>query len=382
MRMSLALRFFLAYTAFIVYLCLFPWALRESAPGPLFIWNWPTGRTVIVDIFLNVGLYVPLGISCAMAFPGRFRALVVIALSFAISGSVEYVQTLVVGRVSSLFDLVANVSGAIAGLAATPILLKFGSHEGDRLRAAKLDYSSTILFCLFVFGHLFPFIPRYRLPHLLDAVNSITRLPTLASVTFTLVTFGCAALLVRRVFRPSLPWQLSMAAFVLFLMTRPLFVSRHFTGVDYLVAALGVIIGSTMHQGVAVRLLAVAFPFVLILREFYPFELSSTPQTFAWIPFSAFFSLEPTHVIQIFAEKLFLYGATIYVLAERGVSLRWATGLLMVFLAAGEAVQRFLPGRTPETSDIFLAAGIGLLLAICKHTERPAMGPHAGLRDN
>lgn len=377
MRMSLPLRVFLAYTAFIVYLCLFPWALRESAPGPLFIWNWPTGRTVVIDIFLNVGLYVPLGVSCAMAFPGRFRAAAVIALGVAISGSVEYAQTLVVGRVSSLFDLVANVSGAIIGLVAAPILLKYGSHEGDRLRAARMDYGSAILLCLFVFGHLFPFIPHYRLPHLLNALNSFTGLPDLVSVTFTVVTFGCAALLMRRFFTPAVPWQLSMACFALFLATRPLFVYRHFTGAEYLAAAIGVIVGSTMHQAVAVRLLAVAFPLVLILREFYPFVLSSTPQTFAWIPFLAFFSLEPTHVIQIFAEKLFLYGATIYVLTERGISVRWATGLLMVFLAAGETVQRYLPGRTPESSDIVLAAAIGLLLAICFHAKRSAMRHHS-----
>jgi VanZ family protein len=77
-----------------------------------------------VDFFLNMLLFVPLGV--LLQHEGRRRGvrmrstlLVTFAASAITSGSIEYLQVFL-PRDSSLFDVLANIAGALVGLGAEP----------------------------------------------------------------------------------------------------------------------------------------------------------------------------------------------------------------------------------------------------------------------
>ena len=63
--------------------------------------------------------------------------------------------------------------------------------------------------------------------------------------------------------------------------------------------------------------------------------------------------------------KLFLYTAILWV--ERSAGMRWAWALVVpgAILLTGELAQRYLPGRTPELTDlVLLLAGAVMLYLV------------------
>jgi VanZ family protein len=100
----------------------------------------------------------------------------------------------------------------------------------------------------------------------------------------------------------------------------------------------------------------------LVLDELRPFQFHQPPQPFGWLPFVSWFAGATESYYGIIFGKLFLYTAVVWLLRER--SLRWFTAVAIpsVILAVGETAQRYLHGRTPETTDLaLLAAGAFLL---------------------
>jgi hypothetical protein len=99
-----------------------------------------------------------------------------------------------------------------------------------------------------------------------------------------------------------------------------------------------------------------------VLRELSPFRLLETPQAFSWIPFAAAFDSERQSATVILLRKAFEYGALVWLFRAEGIS--YARGAVAVAgsLAVLEAMQRYLPGRTPEITDSVLAMLMGLVL--------------------
>jgi VanZ family protein len=106
------------YAALIAYASLYPFALRAPAPdwaAQLFATRYQTG----FDVALNVAAYLPLGLLAARYLATGRNVSRGIALAFvaglALSGSMEFLQLFVSGRVASATDVAANATGALAG---------------------------------------------------------------------------------------------------------------------------------------------------------------------------------------------------------------------------------------------------------------------------
>jgi hypothetical protein len=80
-----------------------------SSTGPL---SPLIGRLGLADIARNLALFAPLGVALALA--GRPLRIVVFT-SLLLSGSVEFAQLWIPGRLAGMRDLVANVGGAALG---------------------------------------------------------------------------------------------------------------------------------------------------------------------------------------------------------------------------------------------------------------------------
>src|SRR3954468_2157145 len=95
----------------IVYGSLYPFsfASRHSA---ILAWAWDGGVAAMRDAIINVALYFPIGY---LFFHTRRSLAVATLVSLAVSGGVELLQAFDHDRVSSLPDLLLNVSGGALG---------------------------------------------------------------------------------------------------------------------------------------------------------------------------------------------------------------------------------------------------------------------------
>jgi hypothetical protein len=110
------------------------------------------------------------------------------------------------------------------------------------------------------------------------------------------------------------------------------------------------------------RIAAILLLLWLAGDELRPFRFQSPPQPFWWLPFRSWFEGAFESYYTAFFGKLFFYTAILWV--ERKTGMRWIRALAApgVILFAGELAQRYLPGRTPESTDLFLLAAGAVLL--------------------
>ena len=127
---------------------------------------WPRYIT-LEDLLLNIGAYVPLGFLLTLALRPRLRAqravLATIALGIAVSVAMEYMQTLLPGRISSNVDVLTNGIGTILGALAAPLFAPT-RHLGQRLLALRARWflpgfradAGLIIVCLWLLTALHP----------------------------------------------------------------------------------------------------------------------------------------------------------------------------------------------------------------------------------
>jgi hypothetical protein len=121
-------------------------------------------------------------------------------------------------------------------------------------------------------------------------------------------------------------------------------------------------------QAKLAALLALA---ALILAGLIPFRFAGQPQAITWVPFLAMLQMPWESAFVILLGKSFLYGSAVWLLHQSGRAWLTSSALVALPLAGVEAMQVYLPGRTPETTDPLLAIllGCGLMLL-----ERPGAG--------
>jgi VanZ family protein len=292
--------FLLLYLAAVLYLSLYPWTFVSNSGPRSLSWVPLDTRRTILDAFLNVVFYMPLGAAafvllrprglekrlCAGAFIGS------LAFGTFVSFTVEWAQLSIPTRSGNLTDLASNSAGTLLGIAV--VILATSPPLASRLRV--LYFPSVLLLGLWAVWQAFLFLPRYG--PAIDLTHVIVGLVALALAT--------------------LRWQNRAAV--------PLLLTW------------------------------------LAIEELRPFQFHSPPQPFWWLPFQSWFVGAADSYYGTFFGKLFLYTAILCV--ERGSGMRWIWALLApgAILFAGELAQRYLPGRTPESTDLFLLAAGAVLL--------------------
>jgi VanZ family protein len=107
----------------------------------------------------------------------------------------------------------------------------------------------------------------------------------------------------------------------------------------------------------------------LAFEELRPFHFVGPPQAFGWLPFVSWFAGASESYYGVMFGKLFFYTAIVWTLRESKLRWLWAVAIPALILAAGEAAQRYLPGRTPESTDLALLAG-GAFLLLCVYDNK------------
>jgi VanZ family protein len=296
--------FLLLYLSGILYLSLYPWKIVLSPDPGTLVWVPLVARRDFLDAALNLVFYIPLGAAAFLSLRrGVFATVAAIAFGTFVSFAVEWVQLSIPTRFGNLADLASNSAGtllgvAIAFVATSPVLTPWW----------RAQYSQgTMLLGLWAGWQAFTFLlPRSW--STMDGSHEIVGLLVLA------------LLYVRRRIRSARHWLLISLALLIWLALDE-------------------------------------------LRPFHPQSLfGSPPQPFSWIPFESWFVGAAESYYGTFIGKLFLYTAILWV--ERSSGIRWIWALLApaAILLAGESAQRYLPGRTPELTDVFLLAAGAVML--------------------
>ncbi len=109
----------------------------------------------------------------------------------------------------------------------------------------------------------------------------------------------------------------------------------------------------------------------LIVDELRPFRFEGPPQPFWWLPFESWFVGAPDSYYGIIFGKLFFDAVMLWMERRAAIGWRWALAAPGGLVFLGELAQTYLPGRTPEITDlaVLFAAAVMLYWA-----EQPALG--------
>jgi VanZ family protein len=355
---------FIAVVLLIVYGSLYPWHFEfiRMPANPLWIllhaWGSHWDRRFAADVVINIALYVPLGMSGYLGFR-RFRIVGPVVVGAVVSACVEMAQLYTDTRICSAFDLLNNILGSALGVAlgmllesvAGPELTTFGEHKVQDRRAAAL------LFC-WVGALVFPLYPEMHLIALRADLRQFAHSPLFAALPFlsALASWFVAGLLLQSSgVRAASVW---LGLSVLLLPAQFVIVSRQPTRVEFIGAFAGflvfLVVGSRWGRAVAWGFLG-----LLVLRGLSPFQFGEA-HPFLWIPFEGFLEMNWQTGIEVLLEKLFYYGAAVWLLRKSGMTLRMACGVVVVLLGCIEGLQSHLPGRTAEITDPLLGLLVGL----------------------
>lgn len=353
--------------ALLIYGSVYPGVFRQTGAGAgdaflYLIHTWP-GRVSArsaVDCALNVLIYVPLGWIAYLCFRNVFAPM---AIAATLSFSVEILQFFLVGRVTSLLDVVSNVVGAAIGVCAARLL-----RVSLPFRALSREITAIVLVALWLLFHLFPFIPAlgyYRLEAKLRAFFVFSGVETLSATA----EWMAAAMLMEKIAGPGKApqWMLLLLAI---LPARLGILHQTLTASVLAGAVLGLGLWMWILRRSAYRVHAAAGLLLvsLVVSGLFPFQWTRRPQAFSWMPFSASFSMSHWESAGlILLRKAFRYGAAIWLLEQCRVPLTAAAGFVCILLAAMEVMQLYLPGRSPEIVDPLLAL---LMAATLRVLER------------
>jgi VanZ family protein len=369
--------------ALIVYGSLYPWEFRHGPLPPVgsmfYSWNaLVADRFSLRDVLINVVLYIPVGffghLACARNNAiTRFAGPVV--LGGVLSTAMEVVQLFTPRRQSSVVDVVANTAGTAVGVMLALFSRQLTNWPAIRTRSA--DRGAIALLSCGVAYLLYPFFPIFGRTALRYKLHVLAQSQWFDSVMFA--SAATAWFVAGRLFSalkvPS-PRASLMGAAAVALPAQLLVLTRypawpHITG-----AAAGVMVFCACYNRPSVRFDACAVWLLLVVRGLSPFRFTATANAFSWSPFAGSLGFSDwQRATLILVEKTFFYGAALWAIHRAGAGLWKSTAITAGTLALMEAAQVYLPGRTPEITDLILPVLIGFASYWASTSEVAQLSP-------
>ncbi|PLW81543.1 hypothetical protein CWI75_15025 [Kineobactrum sediminis] len=368
----------LAYVLLLVYGTWFPlnaWDWPRGGLEPFLAMDWPT-RMSRPDTILNLLVYVPFGLLVMLHLRYRtwLRLLLAILAGASLSTVLEFGQTYLPGRVTSLADILLNTCGSLVGAliagAATRLSLvqKLYKNSVRALRDPGKGRLALLALSLWALSQWLPLVPSLDMDnlraglaplkaHLLDHApfnhNGFIR--------YFLMLFGVATVALAALQPTSRHARLIVIAIMLVLAGKLIIVSRVLAP-ETLIAGICIVPPLLLLRHLPapmLRLLAFCALFAFHVHEsLLPGTADDALRPINWIPFRG--HMGSINGILHLLELVWLFVALAYVTSPE-YPLRWRGkmirgGLLMLPVIALEWYQQFVPGRYPDVTDIIVAA--------------------------
>jgi VanZ family protein len=362
----------------IAYGSLYPFQFSSPSTGPgpvhalLATWANKPGRG---DFLSNILLYTPLGFFGALTLTNTRRIvtrfLTILLLGATLSISVELAQYYDVGRDTQAVDLYANVLGTAVGALAGVI---FGAPHNWGLLSEITDHRIPALLVLaWAAYRLYPFVPTIDLHKYWNTLKPLLFMPNTTgydlfrhtAIWLTIFTLLSKLAAYRRMLIIPI-----FACTVLFSKILIISTSLSVAEVGGALGAYCIWIVLYPRGRVYVVVVLVLFGATVIAQRLEPFQFTTYPVPFGWIPFRSFMYGSIDVDVLSFLEKFFLYGSFIWLLVEAGVSHRSATVSVGGTLLATSIAETYLPHRSAEITDAMMALAIGGIFALISGERR------------
>jgi VanZ family protein len=370
----------------ILYGSLFPFRFAELGESSFFelLTSLRFQRTSRADLVANLLLYMPLGLCLLMSWPSRWGALPrlswTVLVGTMLSCAIEMLQVHAASRVSSLTDVVVNVSGTLAGASIALIYLEIGSTiRIPGIAPGRPEPVPLGILLLWLAFRLAPFVPALDWQKFKEALKPIFLEPRfeLLDTYRYMIGWLVVGYAVRCLWRREYAMHAFLAIVLIVLFGRIVVVGKVLVAPEILALVISIPLAAVMVALTDQRragLLALLLASVIVLQGLKPFELLAQPHSFSWMPFmnSLSDSLEVNYSILL--EKCFWYFSLVWLLTRQGTGILLATGLTTLLVALIEMAQLWLPERSAEITDPMLAFGAGIIVALLSRpsTLRPA----------
>jgi VanZ family protein len=360
----------LLIAAVIIYGSLYPFEFRahgglhNAVASLLAGWKRLTSRG---DIISNILLYIPLGIFAVNALTAGSRALrcgLVTMLGLCLSICVELVQFYELARSSTMSDIYFNTAGAFLGAVAGMIVrLQANLPAAKGIAAHPIP---ALLLAAFAGNRLFPYVPAIDLHKYWDALKPLFLNPTLslADLYRHAASWLTVALLIEALSGVERRRWIFALLVPAVLMARILIVGTTLSLAEVCGAVLALLfwLGALSHVPFRAGIVAMLLVGAIVVQSLAPFQFQPVARPFGWIPFLSFVqgSIE-TNVRSMF-EKVFTYGALLWLLTRAGVGLGPATAFSAAMIFALRYAQTYLPGRSAEITDGIIVLVLALVL--------------------
>ena len=373
-----------AVAILIAYGSLYPFVFHDA--GPLstdlahFLASWRDHPQSRGDILANLLLYAPLGLTATLAFEqsmSRFRAAILAGVcAAALSFCIELAQFYDASRVSAFSDFALNLASAVAGivlaLTAGARLIRTSWPAGSAPGFARL------LLLAWLGWRLYPFVPTLEIRQFWRSLQPVLFMQGLNVDEFLryAVLWLSVIFLFRVGVRPSMAALL--AAMLAFFAAKASIIGQVISLPELLGAILAFLFAPLVlgrFSSAGLLLTAALLLLAVILNRILPWQFTPVPKSFQWIPFYSFLHGSPTVDAISFAQKFYLYGATLLLLVKAGFGLRLAIALECAILFATSLLQTFMVGRSAEISDAVLALILGLVYALLRRLHHEGARP-------
>lgn len=369
-------RLLLFLIGLILYGSLYPWDFHfhrlDESPLVTLWMGWPARitRYVFRDLVINVLLYVPLGAVALVVLARRVGrmggALGALALGVLLSLTVEVLQIFDRSRDASAFDVACNAAGTLLGImlalaAAEPLRRLLARHRAQW----RTNPAAVLLIALFVSAQLYPFFPRFSTHALAGKLHDLAAL----HFTWALLATATAAWLTIALAIEALTGARAAGRYyglLLFVLPARLLLD---TPAPSLGTMLGALLAWLLWKVLPARMpwrhaaAGVVALSAVAISQLAPYHFATRPAAFSWIPFAGTLNSEWGSAARILLGKALDYGALVWLLRAplRGYAV--SAAVAAIALAATEAAQVWLPGRTAEITDPLLAILMALVLA-------------------
>lgn len=327
------------------------------------------------DILGNVLLFLPIGFTgvfaameqrgCAGRFvfamwTGTLVALVLQLLQF-------YLPT----RDENLQDVAWNAVGIAGGAAVAAVFARW-SRTSDS-SSPGITLVPAALIAAWLCYRLIPFVPSLDFGSIKNSLKPLLLTPhlSISHVFHDAAAWLVVGYLLQHVQRGRNWSQWLAALMALTFLAEILIVSNAISASNVLGALIALLLwrlsSRSGHQsaGFVALFLLVA----LFVSGLTPLSLSNLPRDFAWLPFQGFLGGSMYLDALSAADKVFLYGALVFVLWQ--TSLRRSAGLLLGVIAVFtiEWLQRYVIGHTPEITDPLLVVFAAIAIVALEKQE-------------
>jgi VanZ family protein len=364
-------RLLLLVAALLAYGSLFPWNFEftSAAGNPLAVvlHGWPSywNRYVLRDIVLNIVIYAPFGFVTALAFRRNLSrpmaAAAAALLGFLFSVSMELLQVYVPGRDPSLSDVLTNTIGSAAG-ALLAIWFEADVRRLAERRASRFRAAAVLLLLAWAVVQLYPFFPAIGRTHLREELTLLLHNPQFSIVETwaDCAEWFAVGLALDTLFaHMRTSW---LAAAMLCVPAQLVIAGRALTLPEIVGALIALAIWHFVRMESRPRWCAWMLGSAILLRQLEPFYFLAVPQPFSWVPLKATLISGRDEATLVIARKTFDYGAAIWALRYACLPFVWAGLAVAALLGVTEAIQTYLPGRSPEITDPLLALLLMLVL--------------------